>query len=119
MKFTRYFAGLFFSLLFINGKATTTSYDYYMQHPAKLQTAYKQCAEESNSDEAKCKIINQAANDFSELLDEHNKDPEGFGTQIMNIQIALAKNQPDSDEYKKQLQQLQAMYSVIAATSME
>lgn len=91
-----------------------------MQHPAKLQNAYKQCAETSSSDETQCNIINQAANDFSQLLEDHNKDPEGFGTQIMNIQIALAKNdQPASDEYKKQLKQLNAMYAVIAAVSME
>ena len=91
-----------------------------MQHPTELQNEYTRCSEGRNLDEAQCNVIKQATRDFLRLVEERAKDPEGFGTEIMKIQAALAKNpEVNSVEYKKQLQKLQTMYAVIAATSME
>jgi ABC-type uncharacterized transport system auxiliary subunit len=120
MKLIQMIATLFLSLMLSGCKTETVTYDYLMQHPTELQNAYASCNEGNNPDEAACNTIKQAANDFYQLAEARGKDPEGFGREIINIQIALAKN-PDvnSDEYKKQVQKLQSMYAVIAATSME
>lgn len=120
MKAIQVIATLFFSLIFTNSKAEILTYDYFIQHPAELQAEMTRCTEGSHSDEAQCKIIKQAAADFLQLVEARAKDPEGFGTEIMNIQAALAKNSDvNSAEYKKLLQKLHTMYAVIAATSVE
>lgn len=120
MKLTQLLRALFFCLILTGADAETLSYDYFMKNPTAMQAAFKHCAEGLNIDEAQCKMISQASKDFLQLVEERSRDPEGFGRQIMDLQIALANNsQIHSEEYKKQMQQLQVMYAVIAATSME
>lgn len=112
--------GLFFPMMLNGCQFDTSTYDYYIRHPTELQYAYSRCQEGQNTDEAQCKIVTQASQDFLQLVEERSRDPEAYGTEIMHLQMALAKN-PDthSEDYQQQLQKLQAMYAVIAATSME
>ncbi len=120
MKMLLCLMGLFFSLVTMRCYSQPMTYDHLMRNPVVLKEAWMRCVDGRNSDEMQCSVITRAAKDFSELLEEHNHDPEAFGTRLMELQIKKKKNtDASSNQFKEQKQQLNAMYSVIAATTMD
>lgn len=115
------FIGLFVFLLMSGCEKPTFSYDYLMQHPNVLQDEYQTC-EQTKSTDQRCKIVKQATDDFLQLANERNQEPEVFGLKIMQVQIKIAElsQKPESKiEYEKQNQKLASLYAVIAMTSRE
>ena len=109
--------GLF--LLLGGCKAEPLTYDFLMQHPTVLQKEITRC-QDNNS--AECAVLNQAAHDFLQLINDRRDDPEEFGQQVMQVQTRLAElaRQPgNKDEYQQQEKKLLTLYAVIAATSAE
>ncbi len=115
----RYLIGFFLGFTLTSCHAQSLTYEYLMQHPKQLQQEYTRCTQGENQDEAQCKTIKQAAADFLQLVEERNRDPEEFGSHIMQVQTRLATAKLDPAEKQKQVQQLHTLYAVIAATTSE
>lgn len=99
---------LFLSLLGCDKKPFTE--DFLLQHPATLQKEFARC---ENTTENHCDAVRQAANTFTQLLEERNEHPEAFGQQVMALQTQLASGNIAAQ------QKLAVLYAVIAATTVE
>lgn len=125
--------GLFLIASLSSACGEKTTYDYLMQHPDFLQQRYHHCIEHSSDSQAACNTIMRAQNDFAELVNQRDQDPEGFGARVLQEeenraylkqQFHTAEQKNNASEIDKSKQAYQAadlkvkiLLSVIAATS--
>ena len=103
-------------LLFVSC-SYTKSYDYLMTHPLVLKKMMLQCDE---SDLPECTDVKRAAQDFSELVNERQDDPQQFGMKIMAAQQELANlrlQHATPQARTEQQQKINVLYAVVAVTS--
>lgn len=110
-----------FLLLLLSGcHRETMDHDYLMRHPDVLQNAYSACERTDNL--PNCDQVRAAARDFMVLVDLRSRDPEKFGSQIMELQSQLAKLKAEhatDGKIQDIHRQLSLLYAVVAATSAE
>ncbi len=113
------------------GATTDLTYSYLMTHPTTLEKEFKRCQTADSSMDS-CPSVKQAAEDFIKLISDRRESPQGFGKQIIKNQIMLAdlegqlnkfpKNSAEflkvKESYDTQLQKVNTLLSVVAATSM-
>ncbi len=101
--------------LFLASCNDTSSYDYLILHPDKLEQAYSAC---QTKDDPACKAIKQAAHDMAELMYYQASDPEKFGKSVILLQQQMQAmeqhNEMNSQAYREQLEKLQMMYAILA-----
>lgn len=124
-----------FCILVVIGCQGSSSYDYLMSHPAKLEKELSHCREIGDNSEY-CNKIDQIAHEFVLLSNERALAPEKFGKEVMQSEIELVKLEQDianikknpNPENEKKLNELQdkqqavsvklkKLLNVIAATS--
>jgi hypothetical protein len=99
-------------------------YGFLMTHPDVLTREESRC-EAMPAEDALCKVVRQAANDFSLLVNERAINPEGFGMRVLAAQTRLGELQqavqpalPETRAaYDKQKQELAVLLAVIGATT--
>lgn len=104
-----------------NEKPTPT---YLMQHRDKLERAMENCQSSiDQKDDAYCKMVGQAVEDFNNLITEQQSNPELFGQKIMDQEIACAKAKNDknanADQLAKSCDQVEVMLAVVGLSSPE
>lgn len=106
------------------------TYDYFMSHPKALKKEFANC---QTIESAKCAIVMRAADDFTQLVEEQNNDPESMGQKIMQSQQQLSvllqeyeqaklsgdekKIQLAREAYQDQSKKLKFLYAVVAMRS--
>lgn len=101
-------------LLFLAGcHEQPADYAYLMSHPATLQKSYERCKANDfrNTD---CDAVQRAEHDFGELVNERARDPLGFGRQVLEAQMQLAKSASPA-----QRQMVDTLLAVISVSSPE
>jgi hypothetical protein len=101
MKQTAFFA-LLLTCLLTACKPGSSDYHYLMTHPEHLQQRVAECDKTTTSD---CPQVMQAAQDFTNLVNERASDPEGFGKKILATEMQGGKD-------------LDVMLAVVKATSI-
>lgn len=85
---------------------------YYQTHPQKLQQAIKACPEKKPQGMS-CEELQQLARQMNSLAYQLQQSPQGFGTQIINLQVKLAnlqeeiKHNPDKTSLIEQRQKME------------
>lgn len=85
------------------------TYDYYMQHPAVLKQAIKECQSslEKTKDQAEqCEIVMYAAANIMSLISEQQANPEKFGQRILEAQATYVKMKQDVARESQSLDEL-------------
>jgi len=88
-----------------------------MQHPLVLKQMILRCDE---SDLPECTDVKRAAQDFSQLINERQEDPEKFGMKIMAAQQELANlklQRATSQALTEQQQKINVLYAVVVLTT--
>jgi hypothetical protein len=120
------FFGLLSSVLLLSAcQQKNIDYAYLMTHPKALRQQLDQC---DNHPEPKCQMIHKAGVDFSVLINDRGVDPQGFGKKILAAQTKLseleaayhadlASGSQAKITYETQLQAVNVLLAVVAATS--
>jgi hypothetical protein len=99
----KYLASLL--IIFLLGAChTSPTYQYLMEHPAELEKEAAHCSGADPS--AECDIVRQAAHDFIVMVNERNRDPESFGSSILQAQQKLATLRDDIKRAEENYQTL-------------
>jgi len=105
-------------------------YNYLMTHPKQLASAYQRC--QQVEEDSTCLQVVNAAQDFIKLVADRRDHPQNFGKLILTNQMLLGKldeklqqlpqTHPQYSQtrlaYDNQLQKVNTLLSVVAATSM-
>lgn len=92
--------------------------NYFLSHPLVLKKEISRCRELPNEitleEKRECDLVNQAANQFMQVVDEEQGTPEKFGEKILHAQMDLAnaKDQATKDRLTQEVQQLLAVVSL-------
>ena len=82
------------------------NYTYLMEHPAFLKDEVMRCESSGgkvSSDAPSCDLVMRAANDFTNLINEQQEDPEKFGQRILDAESTYVKAKINLKEEKKSL----------------
>jgi len=92
------------------------TYDYLMTHPQVLEKKAAQC---QGSTDEQCRVVQQAANDFYQLMTAQQSDPEKFGNQILQDETACqaAKTAGNEKLYADLQQKIRYELAVVSMTS--
>jgi len=83
-----FYLGILVALsFFLNGcQDKKPTYLYLMLHPQYLQREYNHCVEEVADPALPCETILHAQADFTNLINQREQEPEGFGARILQAQ---------------------------------
>lgn len=95
------------------GCSSWTEVDW-IRHPRELKQQMQHCpAREPSSTEGQtCKVVMQAAQDLTAMIAKIEQDPEGFGDQLLRLQMQY-RGEPDIH------QQIEVMLAVLGLNSPE
>lgn len=112
------------SIFIMMGCNEKSTYTYLMQHRHELEQAMENCQTSINQkDDAYCRMVEHAVENFNKLVTEQQSNPELFGQQILDQEIVCAKVKQDknanADQVAKDCDEVKAMLAVVGLTSPE
>lgn len=117
MIFLRNSCFIFLSVAFLMGCKKELTSSYLLQHPQVLKQEVTHCqlmGQKTAEQEARCRIVMDAAVDLTMMLNKQQEDPEKFGQQLLDTEIACIKLKNEWQKGEQHIASLKAKQASVA-----